>query len=289
MFILFLLVIIPITQTIGAVVELNSLNLEPSTQIANSSSWHHDCSNVSGWLIDPDPPQPRLDGIQGDVDILSNGSTIYSSSIPYAEGRWHGSVFFYELEEPIYVGHGLNFAVELNHPGTTDRMGGIEVGLYDQDKNVSYWVSITDSWYSSFFSTDVAYGDDGVNYVHTTSRSGSLQADFHIWHNETTNTIQAQDNQGIYTLASENEFEPNREIFYVGIMFWNDESYTYESNLVLDILIEGEPLDITPLTFPIDLTIIISFGSAGVIIVAVILILKNKGTSIESRVNMYRW
>ena len=249
---LILLLMIPCINSNNIIGEFdlsNSLSMEQTTSLVNDTSWHHDCSNVSGWLIDPDPPQPRLPGIQDDVDILSDGSAIYSSSIPYAEGRWHGSVFFYELEKPVYVGYGLNFEVELNHPGTLNYAGGIEVGLYDQDKNVSYWVSITDSWYSSSFLTDVAYGDDGVNYVHTTSRSGSLQADFRVWHNETTNTIQGQDDQGTYTLANENQFEPNREIFYVGIMFWNVESYNYESNLVLDILIEGTSVeDTTPPT-----------------------------------------
>ncbi len=237
-----LLLMIPFINTHGIAGNYslsNTLTMEQSTSFVSEFSWHHDCSNISGWLIDPDPPQPRLDGIQDDVDILSDGSAIYSSSIPYAEGRWHGSVFFYELEKPVFVGHGLNFEVELNHPSTLNYAGGMEVGLYDQDKNVSYWVSITDSWYGSSFVTDVAYGDDGVNYVHTTSRTGSLQSDFRVWHNETTNTIQGQDNQGTYILANDGEFEPNREILYVGIMFWNVESYDYESNLVLDILIEG--------------------------------------------------
>jgi len=237
-----LLLMIPFINTNGITGNYalsNTQTWEQSTSLVNKFSWHHDCSNVSGWLIDPDPPQPRLDGIQDDVDILSDGSAFYSSSIPYAEGRWHGSVFVYELEKSVFVGHGLNFEVELNHPGTPNYMGGMEVGLWDQDKNVSYWVSITDSWYSSSFVTDVAYGDDGVNFIHTTPRSGSLLSDFRVWHNETTNKIQAQDNQGTYILANEGEFDPNREILYVGIMFWNCESYDYESNLVLDILIEG--------------------------------------------------
>lgn len=206
---------------------------------SNQVTWHHDASNVSGWVIESDPSKIRLDGMQEDVNILSDGSAIRSSSIPDAEGHWHGSLFLYELETPIYVGYGFNFEVELNHPGSSNVMGGMEVGLYDQNKNISYWVSIVDSWYSSSFSTDLAYAENGETYVHTTSRSGSLLADYSVWHDEATNTIKGQDNQGTYTLATETEYDPNREIFYVGIMFWNVDSNTYESNYVLDILIEG--------------------------------------------------
>jgi hypothetical protein len=229
--------------TNGSLGVTNTLNVEQTVVVSNDIVWHHDCSNISSWLIDPNPPQIRLNEMQDDVDILSDGSAIYSSSIPYTTGRWHGSVFFYELTTPVYVGHGLNFEVELNHPGTSNYAGGMEVGLYDQDKNISYWVSITDSWYSSSFSTDVAYGDDGVNYVHTTPRSGSLVSEYRVWNNETANAIQGQDNQGTYTLANAGEFEQDREIHYVGIMFWNVESYNYESNLVLDILIEGKSVE----------------------------------------------
>jgi len=228
----------------------NNINLE---QIASSSNsiiaesesviWQNDCSNVSGWLRESDSSKIRLDGTQDDFNILSDGSAIYSDSIPYASGRWHGSLFLFELETPVYVGYGFNFEVVLNHPGSSNTMGGMEVGLYDQDKNTSYWISIVDSWYSSSFSTDLAYGENGDNHVHTTPRTGPLIADYRVWHNSTTDTIQAQDNQGIYTLATETEFNPNREICYVGIMFWNVETNTYESNSVLDIIIEGTSVD----------------------------------------------
>lgn len=244
----------------------NNINLE---QIASSSNsiiaesksviWQNDCSNVSGWLRESDSSKIRLDGTQDDFNILSDGSAIYSDSIPYASGRWHGSLFLFELETPMYVGHGFNFEVVLNHPGSSNTMGGMEVGLYDQDKNISYWISIVDSWYSSSFSTDLAYGENGDNHIHTTPRTGPLLADYRVWHNSTTNTIQAQDNQGIYTLATETEFSPNREICYVGIMFWNVEANTYESNSVLDIIIEGTSVDDGIVTWHDDCTNTTSF------------------------------
>ncbi|TFH01146.1 MAG: hypothetical protein E4H14_18895 [Candidatus Thorarchaeota archaeon] len=273
---------------------LGTTQLEMSNQnflIASESTiWHNDCSNITGWSIVPNPQQVRLDGIQDDVDILSDESAIHSSLIPYAEGRWHGSMFLFELETPVYIGHGLNFEVELNHPGSTNYMGGIEVGLYDRYQNISYWVSIVDSWTSLAFSTDLGYGDGGVNSVHTTSRSGSLQADYRIWHNETINTIQGQDDHGIYNLTS--EFEHEREIHYVGIMFWNVESYNYESKYVLDILVEGAPIittttSTTTVTNTTSITnttgsligfeaLAISISSIGVIIIVVAVICRSK-------------
>jgi len=165
---------------VGTLGVSDPMNMKQMSIASDDAAWHHDCSNVSGWVIDPNPPQVRLSTMQDDVDILSDGSAINSSLIPFASGRWHGSVFFYELDTPVFVGHGLNFEVELDHPGTSSCAGGIEVGLYDQNKNISYWVSITDSWYSSSYSTDLAYCDNGTNYVHTTPRSGSLVSDYRI-------------------------------------------------------------------------------------------------------------
>jgi hypothetical protein len=284
-------------STVGMLSVSNPTNMEQMSILSNETIWHHDCSNVSGWVIDPSPPQIRLNGIQSDVDILSDGSAINSSSIPFALGRWHGSVFFYELETPVFVGHGLNFEVELDHPGTSSRAGGIEVGLYDQNKNISYWVSIIDSWYASSFSTDLAYGDGGTNYIHTTSRSGSLVSDYRIWHDEVTDTILGKDNQGTYPLANSGEFEHDREIHYVGIMFWNVEDYDYESNLVLDILIEGTSVESITSTssttsindMPVNLTLVITISSVGVIIIVVILLMKSRGPSSGGGLQGYQW
>ncbi|MFW9975856.1 MAG: hypothetical protein ACFFDQ_11345 [Candidatus Thorarchaeota archaeon] len=207
---------------------------------SNLVTWHHDCSNTTGWYLDPDPPQVRLNGIQDDVDLLSDGTSISSSSIPYASGRWHGSVFFYELPSSFLLGQGLSLTVQLNHPGSLDNAGGMEVGLYDQYKNITCWVSIVDSWYSGAFITDLGYYENGISLIQSTSRSGSLISIYKVWHDETTNTLKGHDNQGTYTLANENQFNPVREIHYVGLMFWNVEDYTYESNQVLDILIESK-------------------------------------------------
>ncbi|MFW9910520.1 MAG: DUF2341 domain-containing protein, partial [Candidatus Thorarchaeota archaeon] len=136
--------------------------------------WHHDCSNTTGWILDPNPTQSRLDTVQDDFDIFSDGTDIYSGSIPFATGSYHGSLWFYDLETPVLVGYGLEIAVQLYHPGSPNKMGGVEVGFYDQYGYLTYWISLTDVWYASSFSTDAGYYENGTYNYHTTSQTGSM-------------------------------------------------------------------------------------------------------------------
>ena len=268
----------------------------------DKSKWHHDCSNTTGWLLEPSPPQPRLDGIQDDVGLLSDGVSLHSSGIPFASGRWHGTVFFYELTSPFLLGHGLSFTVQLNHPGSVDKMGGMEVGLYDQRMNVTCWVSIVDSWYSGAFTSDLGYDENGTHYIQSTSRSGSLVSEFRVWHDKASNSLKALDNQATYTLATENQFDPDREIHYIGLMFWNVEDYAYESNHVLDILIEGKLVSSLTTTigstttgtgttldpFPSSLAIIIG-GSSAVLIVIIAVVLMRNRSGFQDSAGQYNW
>lgn len=287
--------------SMGAYVDTkNRSAFPPATEYALSSeqiTWHDDCSNTSGWVLDPNPPQPRI-SIQDNVSILSDGASIYSSAIPYASGRWHGSIFFYELESPFFLGHGLEVSVRMSHPGSPGAAGGMEVGFYDQFFNITCWVSIVDSWYSGYFTTDEGYNENGTSYTHSTPQDGSLVSDFRVWHNSATNQLLAEDEAGNYTLASGNQFNPDREIHYVGIMFWNVEDYTYESNHVLDILIRGvsssPPTDTTTTEigttgttgngstatfsdlFLANLSIIVTASSIAVIVIVALVIMRNR-------------
>ena len=80
-------------------------------------------------------------------------------------------------------------------------------------------------------------------------------------------------------------------------MFWNVEDYYYETNLVLDILIEGTSVEnITTTTsttgftdLPMNLTLVISIGSIGIIVIVVLLLMKSRGPSSGSGVQGYQW
>ena len=80
-------------------------------------------------------------------------------------------------------------------------------------------------------------------------------------------------------------------------MFWNVEDYYYETNLVLDILIEGTSVEnITTTTsttgftdLPMNLTLVISIGSIGIIVIVVLLLMKSRCPSSGRGVQGYQW
>ncbi len=213
---------------------------------AQITQWHHDCSNTTGWVVDPDPPQPL--GEHQSVSINSDGSEIYSGSIPSSSSYYHGVRYFYALDTTFSL-EDISLTVQIKHPGTSSRMGFSAVGLYDQYKNRTVYVDQVDAWYASSTYNNLGYTDEsGFTSHHTSDRSNGWTDTLQVRHNGESGYFEGIDSLGSYNLISDISVDLTREIHYIAISFWNKQSFTYESDRIMDILVQSSVVDETTTT-----------------------------------------
>ncbi|RDE12690.1 MAG: hypothetical protein C4K49_09815 [Candidatus Thorarchaeota archaeon] len=212
---------------------------------ADMLRWHHDCSNTTGWVVDVKASESNqfdlgIFEVQDNVSIVSDGVGIYSNSIPYHSGYFHGATFTYTLTAAILAGYGLAFRAQVNHTGSSNRMGGVTVALYDENKSLAYFVGTQDMWYGSHVVTILGYKDEDGRRLNITDRDGPLVVGLRIWQDETDGCIYANDTLSIHSLATKGTYVPERWIRYVALTFYNGEDNQYESERVVDISLTGQ-------------------------------------------------
>ncbi|MHA1929276.1 MAG: DUF2341 domain-containing protein [Candidatus Thorarchaeota archaeon] len=287
--------------------------------IPRTVTWHHDCSNTTSFVSDPNPtPWPYSHGVlvNDGVDLLSDGSSIFSSSIPYegeGAGVRHGATYFFKLATPLQL-DGLDLEVSFTHIGSANRMGSVIVNLCDASNLSTYYVAGYDGWYSSQIRESKGYlnSSEFLFYDSTdSSPSGEWTGSIRIYHNRTTGHVADSDSSGPEVLLSHGEFEPWRDIHYIALTFFVSADYTYETWKINDILIKGTPVPDEPSTTttststtttttgtqtpppsPPDMMIfvIIGLGGGGIAIIAIVVIfLRRRPIGGGSADTPYNW
>jgi len=218
---------------------LQSINLEwTETDVANSPTyWHDDCSSTEGWYENTTNVEAQIGYIQTGIALLSNGNGLYSDSIPADSAAYHGPQFFKRVANPMMLKDNLDLQVQIEHIGTSNRMGSIGVVLLDQYNNSFYKVGGVDGWYSSTCNAWVAYREDGSQNIEYNTKSGAWTGTLRVWYDSASDSIKGDADGLEFTLASSGSFDSEREVHFVGLVFYNEQSYTYESAIVNDILL----------------------------------------------------
>ncbi|RDE11418.1 MAG: hypothetical protein C4K49_11955 [Candidatus Thorarchaeota archaeon] len=205
-------------------------------------SWHHDCSNTTGWVVDPDPPPGFLWEVQSGISLLSDGDGLYTSSIPDDPSPSHGTEYFYELPFSLSLRDFLNVTIAFKHPGTTNRTGCVWAGLFDETKAPVFVLGVNDVLYSDLWWMEATAVDRLTSMYNYGSWTGTLSE----WYDSSTGEIKGQLGDNVFTLWN-GSLNPDVRLSYVGLVFSNTEDYAYESPTVLDIQFSPVP-DTTPPT-----------------------------------------
>ena len=220
------------------------------SQVVDKVTWHHDCSNTTGFISDQNPqpwPYPYGVTVNDGVDLLSDGLSLYSSNIPY-EGEddavRHGATYFLKLSTPL-KSYGLDMEVSFTHTMASNMMGNAMVNLCDATNLSTFYVAGYDGWYSSqiresngyLTSSEYLYYDSADS-----SPSGDWTGSIRIYHNYTTDQVVSTDSLGSEIIVSEGEYEPLRSVHYIALTFFKRGAYTYETWKINDILIKGIPI-----------------------------------------------
>lgn len=83
----------------------------------------------------------------------------------------------------------------------------------------------------------MAYREDGSQATEYNNKSGAWSGVVRVWYDSETSSIKG-DAAGVeFSLASSGSFDPSREVYWVGLVFYNMQSYPYESHIVTDITV----------------------------------------------------
>ncbi|MFW9794272.1 MAG: hypothetical protein ACFFEE_08220, partial [Candidatus Thorarchaeota archaeon] len=194
-------------------------NFQPS---ANTSTyWHDDCSSVDGWTENTTNVDGLLEYVQTGIDLLTDGSSLYSDTIPAYSANVHGTQFFKKLPYPMTLENDLELQVDLEHIGTEDCVGSVGVALLDQDNSTIFVVHGYDnSDYSNSTNANVVFTDsDGDDWEQYASESGAWNGTVRVWYDSIDNSIRADIN-GHYTTVTIYNIAPEREVHYICLFFY---------------------------------------------------------------------
>ena len=237
----------------------NSL-LSDERDINELISWHHDCSNTTGfeysedWDMDWWSSENHSWDIQ-EGSISSDGSSIIISDIPPDSG-WHGPVFEYKLPQTFEVQDLINFSILQSADNSLNSYTGYHMVLLgDANRNVVLYSSFHDGW------IDYSQGSYGVQYVFENgSRVGfgsgypvawtSFNGRMSLCVNQSAVLLGYVEGTGSELITTLSPNEMSRRITYIAIAFARSVSYTLIPITVGDISIEYSSIteDITPTT-----------------------------------------
>lgn len=151
-------------------VYLHSISLEWTSRGALPYTWHHDCSNTTGF-VSQDSWNTSWYSAGWTLDnglLSSSGTNLSISSIPSGSG-WHGPAFTYEFETTFNVSEVLNFTVDVQIDNTAaNYLGRYYLYLADTNQLPTYLFTYHDYLAAS---TTGAYGvqyffENGTFFAH---------------------------------------------------------------------------------------------------------------------------
>lgn len=219
-----------------------------------SYTWHHDCSNVTGfvsqgsWNVDFESDWTITSGT-----LTSSGTYFYFPDISTGT-LWHGPVYVYELAETYPLTNLSMFSVQYDvdnsvagdagaiwvyladssgYPIVTSRVVDDDGSVRRGTLGVEYRTSVDDPYF---------YGGTSVSFT-------EYQGTMDVWYDETYGVMGNVEGYGETSLYEPTAFEKTREIRYIVIMGGrlSGESPIVHAR-VLDILVQFETQSATTTT-----------------------------------------
>jgi len=218
--------------------DTEGISLSETMQASSiTNSWHDDCSNTTGWYENTTNIENLINEVQTGISLLTDGESLYSDTIPSSTTESHGPQFFKKIPSPLSLKDGLDLQVEIEHIGTSGYMGSVGIVLLDEFNATVYKVGGVDGWTGSECNGWVAYKEGDPQNIEYVTKSGSWTGTVRVWYNATTDSVMGDVTGTEFTLAASGSFNSNREVHFVGIVFYNLGSQLYESHVVKDILL----------------------------------------------------
>lgn len=229
-----------ILDSVPPIIPLPHDSFHPSAD--SSTYWHDDCSSAYGWTENITNLDGLLEYVQTGIDLLTDGSSLYSDTIPAYGANEHGPQFFKKLPYPMTLKNDLELQVDLEHIGTEDCIGSVGIALLDQDNSTIIVVHGYDNYYySNSTNAYVAFTDsNGDDWEQYAGESGAWNGTVRVWYDSTIESIRADIN-GHYSTVTPYDIAPEREVHYIGLFFYCGYTGTYESIIVHDILLTSSP------------------------------------------------
>lgn len=204
--------------------------------------WRDDCSSADGWVAQSTWPQADVSSIQTGISLYSDGSGIYSGSIPSSSSSNHGPVYAKSIGAGMNLKDNLNFEVDLQHIYHSSKMGHVYVTLHDTNNERVFTIRCVDAWYAT-------RSDVGVMYWYTSAEGGGYEYEYVEMSQSWSGVMRIYYDAGyimgsifatLYTLCEPGEFDSDRTISHITVSYGNKKSYYYESKYVRDIEINAE-------------------------------------------------
>ncbi len=197
-----------------------------------------DCVSTFGWEPQESWPNSMVT-VETGIGLNSDGSRLYSGSIPSGPASSHGPVFVQKLDQKMRLSDNLDLRVDLESIFNWNKMGHAFVVLYDANYERMFAVSCYDAWYGINSRGYVYYyksTDEGGGYVYQYeeiyySWSGQLR----VWYDSDTDSIRASTPGGSWTLVGSGSFDPDREAYFISIQFGRKTTYSYETKYIHSI------------------------------------------------------
>ncbi|MFW9965136.1 MAG: hypothetical protein ACFFCX_16310 [Candidatus Sifarchaeia archaeon] len=214
---------------------MSYVSINGISEFNNSITWHDDCSSIEVWTENTTNVENQVQYYQSGVPLLTNGTGIYSDTIPGYASDLHGIQYFKKLETPMKICNNLDFRVEVYHIGTPNMAGSVGVVLFDENNASVFKAGGVDGWLGSTCNAWVAYKENGIQTTEYNTMSGAWSGIVRVWYDFETSSIRGEAAGSEFVLASTGEFNRSREVHWVGIVFYNMQFYAYESHIVTDI------------------------------------------------------
>lgn len=290
------------TQVTTPIISDNGIVLS-ATEIKHS--WYHDGSNITGFAS-PVADLPTMGS------LTSSGTYFYSEDLGTGSG-WHGPAMTYTLEETFKVSQmtSIDIEIEFDCVSTTNRLGALNVILYDSNEYPLCRFIVSDAWaddrqmklpFSWFYLNGSRF---------TTPLSEPDWVTFSPYYdtlsltNTSTGFLATIPEIGAFDIPVHTTQELDRVVTYVTIRFLANAAWTYcEEVFIHSLNLEwvGEAIATTTPTTPTSATPpqtgvpwdsyllpITIGGSAFVILVVAIICMKRRGPAGAATSSQYDW
>ncbi|MHA2323330.1 MAG: hypothetical protein ACXACG_16995 [Candidatus Thorarchaeota archaeon] len=206
-------------------VYLHSLSLEWAQVEDLPNTWHHDCSNTTGFISQSswDTSWYSAGWTVSDGNLLSSGNYLSISNIPIGTG-WHGPIFTYEFDTTFNVSDVIEFSADIQIDNTVTAYDGrYYLYLADSNHNPTYVFTTGDHrsdlnqgvYGSQYWFENGTYFGHGSPYPYTyTQFNGRMEVGL----NETHGVYGYVDGFGEGVLTPLDDSEQSREIKYLVFM-----------------------------------------------------------------------